>query len=404
MFVVEKQEGGDRVRPPVELRPMLLGDVPAVVEDTVEAIRTQGGVINGEAHVLERNLALGISDAIERWFDGAQQGPHSELHFALGRAHARAGRSLEELMGFYRSTAQMMWRTVCGAGAACGIAPADLYRLAETGFGCVEELSSQAANGFSEESSLRSGASQSRRSELVRLLLAEPQPPLAALRELASSVGVELGGELALFVGAADRCDAFTTAAREHVVLGPRGEEFIGVLPDPADPAARERLAAAAASANAALALGPAVEPAAARTSLKRARQLRTLARAGLVESGPLVEAERHDVALLLSAEPSLALELAQRALAPLNAVRGESTRRNLALTLHAWLRSPGQRKAIAHSLGVHPQTVRYRMSRLRELFGAALDDPDRRFELQLALRVQPYAELPAAEPAPDAA
>jgi hypothetical protein len=35
-------------------------------------------------------------------------------------------------------------------------------------------------------------------------------------------------------------------------------------------------------------------------------------------------------------------------------------------------------------------------MARLRELFGAALDDPDRRFELQLALRVEPYAALGA--------
>ena len=34
----------------------------------------------------------------------------------------------------------------------------------------------------------------------------------------------------------------------------------------------------------------------------------------------------------------------------------------------------------------VHPQTVRYRITRLRELFGDVLDDPDARFELALAL------------------
>jgi DNA-binding PucR family transcriptional regulator len=37
----------------------------------------------------------------------------------------------------------------------------------------------------------------------------------------------------------------------------------------------------------------------------------------------------------------------------------------------------------------VHPQTVRYRLARLRERFGADLDDPDARFELELALRAQ---------------
>jgi DNA-binding PucR family transcriptional regulator len=35
----------------------------------------------------------------------------------------------------------------------------------------------------------------------------------------------------------------------------------------------------------------------------------------------------------------------------------------------------------------VHPQTVRYRVAQLRELFGDALDTPDGRFELELALR-----------------
>jgi DNA-binding PucR family transcriptional regulator len=34
----------------------------------------------------------------------------------------------------------------------------------------------------------------------------------------------------------------------------------------------------------------------------------------------------------------------------------------------------------------VHPQTVRYRMGQLRELFGDRLDDPQRVLELTLAL------------------
>lgn len=37
--------------------------------------------------------------------------------------------------------------------------------------------------------------------------------------------------------------------------------------------------------------------------------------------------------------------------------------------------------------LNVHPQTVGYRVGRLPELFGGALDDADARFDLKLALR-----------------
>ena len=44
--------------------------------------------------------------------------------------------------------------------------------------------------------------------------------------------------------------------------------------------------------------------------------------------------------------------------------------------------------QAVAAELGVHPQTVRYRIRQLRELFGTRLEDPEARFELALALRV----------------
>jgi DNA-binding PucR family transcriptional regulator len=47
----------------------------------------------------------------------------------------------------------------------------------------------------------------------------------------------------------------------------------------------------------------------------------------------------------------------------------------------------------VAERLGVHPQTARYRLGRLRELFGDDLADPDRRFWLELALRAAPEDE-----------
>ena len=48
-----------------------------------------------------------------------------------------------------------------------------------------------------------------------------------------------------------------------------------------------------------------------------------------------------------------------------------------------------GARGAVAERLHVHPQTVRYRLGQLRELFGEDLDDPDRRFALMVALRLR---------------
>jgi hypothetical protein len=396
LFQANKTDALDAEPPPAELRAALMPAVPLIVEAAISAIRTRGPNLGLSAKSLERNLRLGLTDAVDRWFDTAPPSADSDLHFALGRAQARAGRSLDELMSFYRIAAQTMWRRLAEVGTAAGIEPQHLYRLAETGFGCVDELSTQAAAGFTEEQSHRSGAWHSRRSELVRLLLSDPPPARDVLEVAADAAGIELSPTLACFVGPAEQYEAFARSAQEHVVLGPREGAFVGAMFDPDGPGRRRQLAGAAERAGVRLALGPAVPVDQALDSLERARALLVLVQAGLLEGGALSEADDHDVALLLSAEPQLARVLARRRLAPLDAVRGETTRTNLTLTLAAWLRNPGQRKTIAHSLGVHPQTVRYRMVRLRELFGNALDEPDQRFELELALRVRQYGQLAA--------
>jgi PucR C-terminal helix-turn-helix domain len=380
--------------PPAELRAALTPGIPAIVEEVIGVIGSREAGQPAERSALERNLRLGLIDAVDRWFEPSSAPEAPDLHFALGRAQARAGRSLDELMGFYRIAAQTIWRRVAELGTARGARPEDLYGLAEAGFGCVDEISTQAAAGYSEEQSHRSGASHSRRSEFVRLLLRDPQPSSELLEAAARTAHVELAPTVALFVGPGELYEAFARSARDHAVLGPREGEFVGALFDPDGPDRRRRLRSAAERTETRLALGPAVALRDARESLASARGLLVLMQAGLAGEDSLASAEEHQLALLLAAEPRLAGEFAARRLAPLGTVAGEATRANLVLTLRAWLRSPGQRKTIAHELGVHPQTVRYRMARLRELFGGALDDADGRFELELALRLEPFAAL----------
>lgn len=380
--------------PPAHVREALMPAVPALVESAVQTICSQRSLPGLSREGLERNLRLGLLDAARRWFEPQAAAESNDLHASLGRAQVRAGRSLDELMGIYRTAGQSMWRGMTEVGVAAGVAPADLYRLAETGLGCVDEVSTRAAAGFAEEQSQRSGASHSRRSELVRLLLRDPQPAVEALESAAARAGMEIAPTLALFVGPGEHYDEFARLAGDEAIIGPREGEFVGALLDPDGEGRRERLSAAAERAGVALALGPAVELARARESLATARALLSLMLAGLIAAPGVVVADEHDVELLLSCNPRMAGELARRRLAPLQSVSGEATRANLSLTLREWLRHPGQRKAIADALGVHPQTIRYRMARLRELFGEDLDDPDRRFELELALRVAPYAQL----------
>jgi DNA-binding PucR family transcriptional regulator len=62
------------------------------------------------------------------------------------------------------------------------------------------------------------------------------------------------------------------------------------------------------------------------------------------------------------------------------------ATQQKLAETLRSWLLHQGRRDDVAAALFVHPQTVRYRMGQIRELYGDRLDDPDTVRDLTLAL------------------
>jgi len=136
--------------------------------------------------------------------------------------------------------------------------------------------------------------------------------------------------------------------------------------------------------------LGPVVEPGQAHRSIARARAAWPLHQAGLQQqpgaTESLVRAEEHLLTLLLAAEPELTADLCGRALAPLRAMP-EGAAARAEETLRAWLDAHGDVTAAAATLHVHPQTVRYRLAGLREALGGALDDPDQRLELTIALR-----------------
>ena len=80
-------------------------------------------------------------------------------------------------------------------------------------------------------------------------------------------------------------------------------------------------------------------------------------------------------------------VEFAQRNLGPLVAHDREKSG-NLVQTLRAYLEA-GEQQAAAKRLKIHPNTLRYRLDRVREITGAELDDPETRLNLAVAIRVQ---------------
>jgi hypothetical protein len=117
-------------------------------------------------------------------------------------------------------------------------------------------------------------------------------------------------------------------------------------------------------------------------TSYLRASRVRAMvATDGVVA----VDSEAHLAQLVCTADPDAFADLRARALAPLAELR-PATAERLVETLRSWLLHQGRREDVATDLVVHPQTVRYRMTQLRQLYGEALSDPRVIGELTIAL------------------
>jgi hypothetical protein len=412
------------------LRPVLPGLADEMIVAISKEVPDYARAMEGTFGQLVR---MGVEVALNRFMDmvadpGADVTRARDTYVNLGRGEFHAGRSLDALMAAYRVGARLAWRRFVEAGTAANLQPEALYSLGEAMFAYIDEISAESADGYAEEQSAAAGESQRRRRRLIRLLAQDPPASEEAIRTAAQAAAWALPRRLAALVGAA----AETAAGAEAGGAPPGGgepvpgEEIVEAIavrlarrlgsgaiggaagglacvfvPDPDAPGRRRQIVAAIGDESAAggdrtttgagsspvVALGPTVAWHAAAASLRRAAATYRLAASGGVEDGPLVVAEQHLATLLLAADRGLAADLAASRLAPL-AQLADGPRARLTETLRAWLDRPGQVQAVAAELGVHPQTVRYRLRQLRDLFGTRLEDPEARFELSLALRV----------------
>src|SRR4051794_40413637 len=371
--------------------------LPDLADDIIAAIATE---VPDYSRAMEgrfaRGVRFGVEVALSRFVDGlagepVEAGPR-DAYMRLGAGEYRAGRSLDALLAAYRVGARLAWRRFVEAGTTAGLKPEQLYDLGEAIFAYIDEISAESAEGFAEAQSEAAGESQRRRQELLRLLVQEPPAAEETVRAAAQSAGWTLPRRVAAIVVAlaetperGDEVDAAAVRLARRIGPGALGAAGVVLLPDPEGPGRRRTLETALGEHRAAL--GPAVTWPEVATSLRRAAAAYRLSVQGRLSSaGPLIVAEDHLPALLLAAEPALAADLARTRLAPLDGLAA-GPRERLVATLRAWLDRPGQVQAVAAALDVHPQTVRYRLKQLRELFGARLEDPEARFELALALR-----------------
>jgi hypothetical protein len=414
---------------PPEAADVLRPALPGLADEMIAAIAVE---VPDYARAMEGTFAqlvrLGVEVALNRFVDMVADSTADvtrarDTYVNLGRGEFHAGRSLDALLAAYRVGARLAWRRFVEAGTAADLPPEAMYSLGEAIFAYIDEISAESADGYAEEQSAAAGESQRRRRRLVRLLAQDPPPSEEAVRTAAQAAAWPLPKRVAVLV-VADSASATTVGGSPPDASGGEpvpGEEIVDAIatrlarrlgsgalggaaaglacvfvPDPDAPGRRRQIVAAVGEPTPSgadgdgppevISLGPTVPWPLAAASLRRAAGAYRLAAAGRIPSG-LVVAEDHLATLLLLADRGLAEDLAASRLAPL-AVLADGPRARLTETLRAWLDRPGQVQAVAAELGVHPQTVRYRLRQLRELFGTRLEDPQARFELTLALRV----------------
>lgn len=363
--------------------------MPALSDEIIEAIRERvpayrrplrgrfgAGIRGGVEEALGQFVDLVVDPELDR--TGADA-----VYRGLGRGEYRERRSLDALLAAYRLGARVAWRRVSAVAIEARVDRRTLALLAEAVFAYIDELSALSAEGYAQAQSDAAGESERRRRRLAGLLL-DPHADDAAVDAAATEAGWEPPRRIAALAWAGTARPASRLPAGSLVAEPGADEVRIALLADPDAPGLAARLERAAAGTP--IVLGPAVAPRSAAASAERARAALRLIEAGLVEAGGFTRADDHLGALVAHADEGILAELAARRLAPLDD-ETPASRERLADTLRSWLDRQGEVARVAADLHVHPQTVRYRLARLRELFGDLLDDPGARFELSLALR-----------------
>jgi hypothetical protein len=378
----------DLLAPLVTGVPAMLADVAAAMREVAPEYAEALAEHEDEVHDAARLAMRRVVAEAEQGMGPAPQTPDAEaflvrdLFDALGRGQWRAGNPLPTLLSAFQTGARVAWWHVAHTAVAAAVEPETMAALGAAVFRLVDQLSSAATAGYLAEQDEDEAARQRLRYELVELLLSD-RSHTDAVRLAARRADWPLPDLATVVLALPDDKPAEAAMSR----LGPgalhfRSGQLAGaVVAAPGAERGRERLSQFLAGS--AVAVGPFVDVARLPVAARLTRLAADLLRSGVVRERPLF-VDEHVGELIVYRDRQLLAGLRRKRLAPLDGAG--PARPALEATLRAWLVHLGDTRRMAEELQVHPQTVRYRLGRLRELFGAELDDPRTRMELLLVL------------------
>ena len=333
---------------------------------------------------LRSNIERAVEQALAAFVDSLAQPDTSQAvaemakgAYRLGQGEAASGRSSDSLLTAYRVGARVAWDAVSASLVAHGENAETVAQLASKTFAYIDQLSAASLAGHTQALTERTAELSRRRDQLAAALASGDSA--TTLTALAENAHWKPPSTLTALVIDEAPSRQVTTLAGDRALWSTDGTDTtIGLIPDLT---ADRRAAMLAAVGDASAALGPTTGWMNVAESIHRARRTKALRPQGHHDAMTLLPS------LALLADPFVADLLRERALAPLSSL-SEAKQMLQAETLHSWLLHQGRRDDVAEHLHVHPQTVRYRMTGLREAYGDALKDPDAVFELLLGLRL----------------
>ena len=385
-----------------DLRPHAPQLVAKIVEQIQHDVTAYAGRADGRRG---RLIDRAVSSAVDHFLDLLEGGPSSptdvhRLFQQLGRAEALSGRDLDSIRAAYQIATRSAWAEMKQLVMRHDVHAESLATLTDALFAYMQQLTDQVAIGHQASQPAPEHPSSNARRDLTSALLRGTRD--VDIDALAADARWTIPTRIVVITAVlhaahiAPKACQFGAAVLSHVEQ--RTDHWVLALVMDAtqssriaqDISGRHRFARAAVS-------WP-VELVDARHAYLWNRRALNLAARGLIGDERIIDCSRHRQLLWLHADPALARHASEGLLEPLS----HETPHNqavLAETLLMWLRTRASAPVLAERLGVHQQTIRHRIRRLRAMFGDTIDDPQQVLSLMIALEVsmarQPTSHIP---------
>jgi hypothetical protein len=385
---------GDTVDAAGRIVPLLRPLLPKLMEEIVSEIRLRIAEYgHGTDTTRFTSTRLAVTQAVTYFVDHLADPMVSRAELddtmrRIGRGEAYEGRSLDALRAAYRLGASLAWSRLRPFALEHGLSDAVLIEARHELGLFMNSLAAQAELGHAEAQRQLADAAHQWRKRVLDLVLAGTDTTDRELIAQAAHGNWPIPSHVVMIAVRRTPGLALPSARalHPHTLANLHADAPAVLHPVPLSADARTELEELFAGHR--IAIGCPVPLSQAASSLRWARRALDLVERGMIPASPVVDCAEHLGVLWIHSEPLLAELVCETLLAPLFAEPPRS-RRLLGETLLAWIdAADSSAPSLAARLGKHPQTVRYRLKRMREMFGPLLEDPVRRMEIRLALQV----------------